>query len=199
MVKDAKAKESDWAVASPFTPNNLALIAKVNHKTMVPEPTTVDTTKLANGCYMTLALNGEKVVNASTSFAGVAYFGTNRPTPTGALKCTADLGEAYAYRFPLFCNAPRAPNCSQGECRPRRRGYRSHQREGCGRDVQGREVQLRVRQRRARISVPAGRTQAAGAPDAQTSVLVHRQFESLIQAGTRSPWHWGSGGGRVGR
>ena len=37
------------------------------------------------------------------------FFGTNRPTPAGTPICKADLGEAYAYKFPLFCGVPAAP------------------------------------------------------------------------------------------
>ena len=58
------------------------------------------------GCYIQLATNGEKVVNAPFTIAGTTYFGTNRPTPANAAQCTADLGQAHAYKFSLFCSAP---------------------------------------------------------------------------------------------
>ncbi|MBB5203612.1 type IV pilus assembly protein PilY1 [Inhella inkyongensis] len=61
------------------------------------------------GCYMTLSTTGEKVVNAPYTTTGVTYFGTNRPKPSGGAKCSADLGEAYNYSFPLFCQAPADP------------------------------------------------------------------------------------------
>ena len=49
--------------------------------------------------------NGEKVANASTTFRGMTYFGTNRPVASN-LSCTANLGEAKSYAAPLFCRAP---------------------------------------------------------------------------------------------
>lgn len=58
------------------------------------------------GCYLTLATDGEKVVNAPFTITGTTYFGTNRPKPSDASKCTPDLGLAYNYTFPLFCGAP---------------------------------------------------------------------------------------------
>jgi type IV pilus assembly protein PilY1 len=90
--------------SSAVKPSDLALVARVNKDTMKPEPTA----ELGNefGCYISLAENGEKVVNAPTTIAGVSYFGTNRPTPKDTLSCKAGLGEAYSYRFPLFCKEP---------------------------------------------------------------------------------------------
>jgi len=41
-------------------------------------------------------------VNSPYSIAGATYFGTNRPTPN-ANSCTGNLGQARAYKFPLFC------------------------------------------------------------------------------------------------
>ncbi len=57
----------------------------------------------ADGCYIELGINGEKVVNSPFTIAGATYFGTNRPTPPAPGVCTANLGEAKSYRFPLFC------------------------------------------------------------------------------------------------
>ena len=54
------------------------------------------------GCYIALA-TGEKTVNAGTTFAGKTYFGTHRPTPSSGNSCSANLGEAKGYAFPLFC------------------------------------------------------------------------------------------------
>lgn len=56
----------------------------------------------AEGCYIELGTNGEKVVNSPFSIAGATYFGTNRPTPN-ANSCAGNLGEARSYIFPLFC------------------------------------------------------------------------------------------------
>jgi type IV pilus assembly protein PilY1 len=105
MIKDTKSGLPP--PATPFQPSDLAHIAKVNENTMLVEAVTpADASKTANGCYMTLAYNGEKVVNAPTTIGGVAYFGTNRPPPDSALSCRGNLGEAYAYKFPLFCKTP---------------------------------------------------------------------------------------------
>ena len=105
MIKDTKAGLPP--PSTPFEPRHLAQIAKVNENTMLVEAVTpADPSLTANGCYMTLAWNGEKVVNAPTTIGGVAYFGTNRPPPDSALSCRGNLGEAYAYKFPLFCKPP---------------------------------------------------------------------------------------------
>jgi type IV pilus assembly protein PilY1 len=90
--------------------NDLTRVAKMSSNASPPLPTeVVSSVNDAEGCYLELATNGEKVVNAPLSIAGVTYFGTNRPTPVNANRCSADLGEAYAYQFPLFCGAPVAP------------------------------------------------------------------------------------------
>ena len=57
-----------------------------------------------NGCYMALS-QGEKVVNAATSIAGTAYFGTNKPASSTGSTCAASLGIAKSYAMPLFCVA----------------------------------------------------------------------------------------------
>ena len=48
----------------------------------------------------------EKVVNAPLTIGGVTYFGTNRPTPADPQSCSANLGEARSYQFPLICKTP---------------------------------------------------------------------------------------------
>lgn len=70
-----------------------------------------------NGCYVQLATNGEKVVNAPFTIAGTTYFGTNRPKPAANV-CSADLGIARSYRFPLFCSAPTATKIDGGGLPP---------------------------------------------------------------------------------
>ena len=104
MIKDTKVGLP--APGTPFKVSDLSLIARVNKDTMLVESVAPDADKAKSGCYMTLAENGEKVVNAPTTIGGVAYFGTNRPAPGNSLVCRAGLGEAYAYRFPLFCKTP---------------------------------------------------------------------------------------------
>jgi type IV pilus assembly protein PilY1 len=88
---------------------DLTRVAKIDNTTM--QPTLANpSANSANGCYLELATNGEKVVNAAFSIAGATYFGTNRPKPASSTSCSADLGEAYAYKFPLFCGVPTKPN-----------------------------------------------------------------------------------------
>jgi len=116
MVKDTKLGQAPRATA--LTASDLALIATVNKDTMLVESVTPDASLLDNGCFMTLATNGEKVVNAPTTIGGVAYFGTNRPAPANALVCRAGLGEAYAYKFPLFCRAPTSTKLATGGLPP---------------------------------------------------------------------------------
>ncbi len=65
------------------------------------------------GCYLSLSPS-EKVVNAPFSIAGATYFGTNRPKPQNAASCSADLGQAFTYQFPLFCGVPKAPTAIEG-------------------------------------------------------------------------------------
>ena len=115
MIKDTKLGLPPPSV--PFEPKDLSLIAKVNDK-MVVEAVAPDADLVKNGCYMTLNISGEKVVNAPTTIAGVAYFGTNRPSPSDSLSCRASLGEAYAYRFPLFCKTPNNTKLATGGLPP---------------------------------------------------------------------------------
>jgi len=91
-----------------LTRSDLTRVAKIDNVSMQPTELAAGASD-AEGCYLDLATNGEKVVNAPFSIAGVTYFGTNRPKPANSTTCTADLGEAYAYKFPLFCGAPKAP------------------------------------------------------------------------------------------
>jgi type IV pilus assembly protein PilY1 len=116
MIKDTKVGLPP--PATPFEPKDLSLIARVNKDTMRVESVAPDANLVKNGCYMTLAENGEKVVNAPTTIGGVAYFGTNRPTPGDSLSCRASLGEAYAYRFPLFCKTPNNTKLATGGLPP---------------------------------------------------------------------------------
>jgi type IV pilus assembly protein PilY1 len=91
-----------------LTTADLTRVAKIDNTTMAPTLVSNGAND-AEGCYLELATNGEKVVNAPFSIAGVTYFGTNRPTPSGAPVCSADLGQAFAYKFPLFCGEPKKP------------------------------------------------------------------------------------------
>lgn len=95
--------------------SDLTRVAKMSSDSSAPVPTEINSpVNDPEGCYLEMATNGEKVINAPLSIAGVTYFGTNRPTPANANQCSADLGQAYAYQFPLFCGAPKAPTKIDG-------------------------------------------------------------------------------------
>ncbi|WP_170162369.1 pilus assembly protein [Caldimonas tepidiphila] len=89
----------------PLRKADLTRVAKIDNGSMQPTAV-VNPVNNTAGCYVELATNGEKVVNAPFSFSGNTYFGTNRPHPASTNSCSADLGEAYAYKFPLFCGVP---------------------------------------------------------------------------------------------
>jgi type IV pilus assembly protein PilY1 len=101
-----------WPIAGrtyPLTVADLTRVAKIDNATM-QWTDAAGVVNDAEGCYLELATNGEKVVNAPLTIAGATYFGTNRPTPANAKICTADLGQAHAYKFPLFCGMPAPPS-----------------------------------------------------------------------------------------
>lgn len=99
-------------ITTTLSLTDLTKIAEVNNTTMLPVPTGAAVS--ANGCYIQLATNGEKVINAALSVSGVTYFGTNRPAPLSKNACVGDLGEAYAYQLPLFCQPPKTPTSILG-------------------------------------------------------------------------------------
>jgi type IV pilus assembly protein PilY1 len=103
LIKDVRLGEADRA--NVLTISDLTRVARVDNAThqMVDVNTTANS---ALGCYLQLATNGEKVVNAPTSVSGATYFGTNTPTPNNGQSCTGSLGEARSYQFPLFCGVP---------------------------------------------------------------------------------------------
>ncbi|MBB2777081.1 UNVERIFIED_ORG: type IV pilus assembly protein PilY1 [Comamonas terrigena] len=82
-----------WTPPADFTPVAFSGLGQVG----------AENQNMQAGCYIPMA-NGEKVVNASTTFRGMTYFGTNRPVASN-LSCTANLGEAKSYAAPLFCRA----------------------------------------------------------------------------------------------
>jgi len=99
--------------AGVLTKADMTRVAKIDNVSMAPT-LAAGSVNDDEGCYLELATNGEKVVNAPFSIAGATYFGTNRPTPASSTSCNADLGEAYAYKFPLFCGVPSKPNALTG-------------------------------------------------------------------------------------
>jgi type IV pilus assembly protein PilY1 len=109
LVKDTLAAPRGTAL----TLGDLTRVARIDKDTMTFTDV-VSNVNDAEGCYIDLAENGEKVVNAPFSIAGATYFGTNRPKPTDAKSCSADLGQAFTYQFPLFCGVPKPPTVIVG-------------------------------------------------------------------------------------
>jgi type IV pilus assembly protein PilY1 len=103
LIKDPLQKP----ILKALSLTDLTKIATVNNATMVPEPTTDRVNE--NGCYIQLATNGEKVINAPLTASGMTYFGTHRPTPETRNTCVSGLGQGFFYQFPLFCQPPQAP------------------------------------------------------------------------------------------
>jgi type IV pilus assembly protein PilY1 len=103
LIKDPLAAP----ITTALSLTDITKIATVNNTTMVPAPT--GDTVNANGCYIQLATNGEKVINAPLTVSGITYFGTNRPAPDKTDSCVGNLGQGFAYQFPLFCGVPLKP------------------------------------------------------------------------------------------
>ena len=59
----------------------------------------------AAGCKIPMSVNGEKIVNAPTSIAGITYFSTNQPMVSSNSCAANNLGIAKVYSAPLFCQA----------------------------------------------------------------------------------------------
>ena len=57
----------------------------------------------AAGCKIPMSINGEKIVNAPTSIAGITYFSTNQPMVSSTSCAANNLGIAKVYSAPLFC------------------------------------------------------------------------------------------------
>lgn len=88
MVKDTK------------TGNDGSSAAVVSESALFDATTTAYDNSLS-GYYVTLS-SGEKVVNASTTIAGITYFGTNQPTPPSDAQCVGNLGIARGYQLATF-------------------------------------------------------------------------------------------------
>jgi len=73
---------------TPITSANLGTVGSTDDQTA--------------GCKIVMSTNGEKIVNAPTSIAGITYFSTNRPS-VSMNSCSANLGVAKVYSAPLFC------------------------------------------------------------------------------------------------
>ena len=71
----------------------------------------------APGCYMSMAVTGEKIVNAPTTVGGITYFSTNQPSALVAA-CVSNLGTSKVYSAPLFCKAATSQNLLGGGLPP---------------------------------------------------------------------------------
>jgi type IV pilus assembly protein PilY1 len=92
-VYDRLTTKGTPAAFTPIAASSLGIIGAADDKTA--------------GCYWPLSTAGEKVVNAPVTVAGITYFSTNRPTPSGSsATCSPNLGEARVYALPLFCKVP---------------------------------------------------------------------------------------------
>lgn len=69
------------------------------------------------GCKIPMDTNGEKIVNAPTSIAGITYFSTNRPSASMS-SCSANLGIAKVYSAPLFCQTATSQELKGGGLPP---------------------------------------------------------------------------------
>lgn len=90
-VLDRRAYGVAAGSGAPYTVSDLGKIGSSDNTT--------------NGCWLELSPNGEKVVNAAVTTAGVTYFGTNQPKAADALSCEPNLGTARLYQLPAFCGA----------------------------------------------------------------------------------------------
>jgi type IV pilus assembly protein PilY1 len=107
--RDTVLDASKLVLAAEVNPANMTYFSSDVTKDDPRYATSENDARYENGCYISLASNGEKVVNAPTTIAGVTYFGTNRPSSSSALKCSGGLGDAFAYKWPLFCRPPIKP------------------------------------------------------------------------------------------
>lgn len=70
------------------------------------------------GCNIPMSTNGEKIVNAPTSIAGITYFGTNRPSVSTNSCTVSNLGVAKVYSAPLFCQVAASQELKGGGLPP---------------------------------------------------------------------------------
>lgn len=117
LIKDTLKTQNNTATI--YTKTHLRKIASVGTDGIITTVTETDG-DLANGCYVALGTNGEKVVNTPFSIAGTTYFGTNTPiapTVTDGTEdesCKGSLGAARAYNMDLFCAVPRSYEITSG-------------------------------------------------------------------------------------
>jgi type IV pilus assembly protein PilY1 len=103
VIKDTTLTQPDRT--GELEIGNLQSVGHVDDSSSSVVADAVPATSLSirNGCYVSLSTRGEKVVNSPFTIAGVTYFGTNRPTAADEHTCSANLGQARAYQFSLFC------------------------------------------------------------------------------------------------
>lgn len=100
VIKDTTLTQEDRG--GTLSRSDLSLVGEVSNSTYTLQAVAPDL-NVRNGCYIRLSTQGEKVVNSPFTIAGITYFGTNRPTANNEHTCTANLGQARAYQFSLFC------------------------------------------------------------------------------------------------
>jgi type IV pilus assembly protein PilY1 len=96
LVKDLKVTKGEPTSVTVITQ---AQLSSIN--------TTTDAPADPEGCYYSLATNGEKVINQPITFGGLTYFSTTRPV-FDANACSR--AESRAYQLPLVCKPPRYRN-----------------------------------------------------------------------------------------
>jgi type IV pilus assembly protein PilY1 len=106
MIKDTKLSEADRV--GFIEKDDMTVVARVDESNGDAAGFSYVAASVndAEGCYIELSTQGEKVVNTPFTIAGATYFGTNRPTPALG-SCTGSRGQARTYQFPLFCGVPR--------------------------------------------------------------------------------------------
>jgi type IV pilus assembly protein PilY1 len=96
LVKDMKVTKGEPTSVTVITQAQLSSINTATDAPADPE-----------GCYYSLATNGEKVINQPITFGGLTYFSTTRPV-FDSNACSR--AESRAYQLPLVCKPPRYRN-----------------------------------------------------------------------------------------
>ena len=103
-VKDTRTgKGTPSTTFTPITSASLGTVGSTDDQTA--------------GCQILMNPNGEKIVNAPTSIAGMTYFSTNRPAVL-MNSCSANLGITKVYSAPLFCQSAASQELKGGGLPP---------------------------------------------------------------------------------
>lgn len=132
MIKDTKTgadAQSSPAWTTVVDNSSSTTASPPSPQTLFDASTTAfDPTSAYSGFYLVLNQNfqsgtsgsklGEQVVNASTTIGGYTYFGTNQPRPSDANSCSANLGNARAYKISFLTGAGGFTNLDGGGLPP---------------------------------------------------------------------------------